>query len=430
MADTIFAPATASGRAGVGIIRISGPRAHAIGRNLCGSLPEPRVAALRSLRDADGAVIDQALVLVFAAGASFTGEDVVELHHHGSVAVVARVLDVLSAQDGARPAKAGEFTRRSLDNGVLDLSQVEGLADLIDAETEEQRRQALRVMDGELSRLVQGWRRDLQRSAALIEATIDFADEDVPVNVWPEVRQLLSGVALEIADQLSGADAARQVQTGFEVAIVGRPNSGKSSLINRLSRRDIALTSDIAGTTRDVIEARLVVAGQLVTFLDTAGLRETEDVVERLGIDRARSRAATADLRIFLLEQGQSMPDSSVAVLDGDIILIGKDDDGDLGGISSRTGVGIDTLLETIADRLRDLTSGASLLIRERHKVAMDSSASALRSALIRLEQDEPLAELVAADVRTGITALDELIGRIGVEDVLGEIFSSFCIGK
>ena len=430
MTDTIFAPATASGRAGVGIIRISGPRAHAIGRNLCGSLPEPRVAALRSLRDADGAVIDQALVLVFAAGASFTGEDVVELHHHGSVAVVARVLDVLSAQDGARPAKAGEFTRRSLDNGVLDLSQVEGLADLIDAETEEQRRQALRVMDGELSRLVQGWRRDLQRSAALIEATIDFADEDVPVNVWPEVRQLLSGVALEIADQLSGADAARQVQTGFEVAIVGRPNSGKSSLINRLSRRDIALTSDIAGTTRDVIEARLVVAGQLVTFLDTAGLRETEDVVERLGIDRARSRAATADLRIFLLEQGQSMPDSSVAVQDGDIILIGKDDDGDLGGISSRTGVGIDTLLETIADRLRDLTSGASLLIRERHKVAMDSSASALRSALIRLEQDEPLAELVAADVRTGITALDELIGRIGVEDVLGEIFSSFCIGK
>lgn len=431
MFDTIFAPATAPGRAGVGIIRVSGPLAHEVGIALCGSLPAARTSALRLLRDPrDSSVIDQALILSFDADASFTGEPVVEFHHHGSPAVLTQLMKVLGAFGGTRVAEAGEFTRRSLENGRLDLAQVEGLADLIDSDTDEQRRQALRVMDGELSRLVKTWRANLLRAIALIEATIDFADEDVPVDVFPEVRQLLTYVSAGMNGQLAGAKAAKQVRTGFEVAIVGRPNSGKSSLINKLSRRDVALISDIAGTTRDVIEVRLEVAGQLVTFLDTAGLRETSDVVEGLGVELAIKRATSADLRIFLLASDQDQPDDGVQPQSHDLIIYGKDDDGVRSGVSSHTGAGIDQLLDNIGRQLGDLTQGSSLLIRERHQQAMMTAVEYIGVALSSIKMDSFVTELIAEDVRSAIMALDKLIGQIGVEDVLGEIFSSFCIGK
>jgi len=431
MLDTIFAPATSPGRAGVGIIRISGPLAHATAERLCGTLPDHRSSALRWVRDSrDGSKIDQALILRFDAHGSFTGEPVVEIHHHGSPAVLSQLVKVLADQPGLRIADAGEFTRRSLENGRLDLSQVEGLADLLDADTESQRRQALRVMDGELSRLVVSWHADLLRSIALIEATIDFADEDVPVDVYPEVRSLIGRVLGDMKSQLSGAKAAADIRSGFEVAIVGRPNTGKSSLINRLSRRDVALISEYAGTTRDVIEARLDVSGHAVTFLDTAGLRETSDVVEGMGIDLAKRRANSADMRIFLLEPDQVGPDDTIEVQAHDLIIHGKDDDGSKGGVSSLSGCGIERLLKDIEVRLNYLTSGSSLLIRERHQVAMRAGAEYLGNALSSLDEDYSGPEFVAEDLRSAIHALDQLIGRIGVEDVLGDIFSSFCIGK
>ncbi|WP_373050624.1 tRNA uridine-5-carboxymethylaminomethyl(34) synthesis GTPase MnmE, partial [Thalassovita aquimarina] len=303
--DTIFALATAHGKAGVAVIRVSGPLAHSAGERLAGMLPDPRKAGLRLLRDGQGVRLDEALVLTFPDKSSFTGEAVVELQLHGSVAVVASVLRELGNMDGLRQAEPGEFTRRALENGRLDLAQVEGLADLIEAETEAQRRQALRVLSGDLGNRAEEWRRDLIRAASLLEATIDFADEDIPVDVSPEVNELLDRVIASLSKEIAGVSAAERVRTGFEVAIVGAPNVGKSTLLNALAGRDAAITSEYAGTTRDVIEVRMDLAGLPVTLLDTAGLRETQDKVEEIGIKRARERAGLADLRVFLVEGDQ-----------------------------------------------------------------------------------------------------------------------------
>ncbi len=271
--ETIFALASARGKAGVAVFRISGPQALAAGEVLVGHLPAPHRAGLRRIV-ADGEVIDDGLVLVFPQGESFTGEPVVELQVHGSVAVAAALGRVLSAMPGLRLAEPGEFTRRALANGRLDLAQVEGLADLIDAETEAQRRQAERVLQGAVAERVAEWRKLLVRVTALVEATIDFADEDVPVNVAPEVEALLDRLGGELRREIAGSRVAERVRDGFEVAIVGAPNTGKSTLLNALAGREAALTSEVAGTTRDVIEVRMDLDGVPVTLLDTAGLHE------------------------------------------------------------------------------------------------------------------------------------------------------------
>ena len=267
--DTIFALATAPGKAGVAVVRVSGPEAGQAGARLFGTLPAPHHARTRILKDANGHRLDQALVLFFPAGQSFTGEDVLELHLHGSVATVNAVLRVLGDMPGLRIAEPGEFTRRALENGCLDLAQVEGLADLIDAETEAQRKQALRVLSGDLGKTAESWRSDLIRAAALIEATIDFADEEVPVDVTPEVEALLARVSSSLETEIAGVQTAERIRTGFEVAIVGAPNVGKSTLLNALAGREAAITSEYAGTTRDVIEVRMDLAGLPVTLLDT-----------------------------------------------------------------------------------------------------------------------------------------------------------------
>ncbi|MDR0807964.1 MAG: tRNA uridine-5-carboxymethylaminomethyl(34) synthesis GTPase MnmE [Gemmobacter sp.] len=429
--DTIYALATARGRAGVAVIRLSGPLAHQVIETLTGlPLPAERVAALRRIVWRDD-LLDDALVMIFGAGRSFTGEPVAELHLHGSLAIVGSVLRILGEFSGVRLAEPGEFTRRALENGRLDLAQVEGLADLIDAETEAQRRQAFRVFAGHVGRKVEDWRRILLRIAALMEATIDFVEEDVPVDVLPEVRNLAYRLLDEMRAELAGAAVAERVRDGFEVAIVGVPNAGKSTLLNELAGRDAAITSDVAGTTRDIIEVRMDMRGLPVVLLDTAGLRETADPVEQIGVDRARTRAEAADLRIFLLETPQDRP--ILEVRPGDIVVLGKGDlwplfDGRR--ISGKTGLGIDRLIDDIGAALAARTAGSSLLIRERHRIAISGAVRALEEALFRLDAMGDQIELAAESVRYGMRALDQLIGRIGVEDVLGEIFSSFCIGK
>lgn len=426
--DTIFALASAPGKSGVAVLRISGPTAHDALRHLAGDIPPARQAALRVLRSG-GEVLDEALVLTFAAGASFTGEAVAELHLHGSGAVTRAVLQVLSAMPGLRQAEPGEFTRRALENGRLDLAQVEGLADLIDAETEAQRRQALRVLSGSIGRRAELWRNHLIRAAALLEATIDFADEDVPVDVTPEVLALLERLLADFRAEVEGARAAERVRSGFEVAVMGRPNSGKSTLINWLAGRYVALTSDVPGTTRDVIEVRMEIEGLPATFLDTAGLRETEDGIEAMGIARALDRARSADLRVFLLDD-DGLPDE-LQPREGDILVQGKGDLGGAGaGVSGLTGAGVSELIDRIAAELASRVPGDGALTRERHRLAMLRAIGALEAARSAVKDGASRPEIATEDIRSANRALDSLVGRIGVEAVLDEIFASFCIGK
>lgn len=427
--DTIYALASARGKAGIAVVRISGPFAFSAGRALAGDLPPARRTSLRRLRWR-GDVLDQALVVVFDADHSFTGEEVVELHLHGSVAIINAVLDALGQIDGLRLAEPGEFSRRALINERLDLAQIEGLGDLIEAETEAQRKQAMQIFSGALGQKADSWRKTLIRAAALIEATIDFADEDVPVDVTGEVIDFIDKTAESLRAEAAGAHAAERVREGFEVAIIGPPNVGKSTLLNALAGRDAAITSEIAGTTRDVIEVRMDLRGIAVTFLDTAGLRESDDVVERIGIARARTRAEAADLRIFLLEN----PDDSLgmAAQPDDIIALSKADlrQGDDFAISGATGTGVDILITRIAAVLETRAASASSATHLRHRQAITRALNALDLARIEVMNGPDRAEIAAEELRSAIRALDSLVGRVDVEHILDEIFASFCIGK
>lgn len=427
--DTIYALATARGRSGLAVVRVSGPAAYAAGLALCSTLPAARVAGLRRLVWR-GELLDEALVVSFAEGASFTGESVLELHCHGGPAVVGAVLRALAEQPGLRLAEPGEFTRRALENGVLDLAQVEGLADLIDAETEAQRRQAVRVLSGSVGKKVDGWRRDLIRAGALLEATIDFADEDVPVDVSPEVLALIDRLMTDLGREAAGVAAAERIRDGFEVAIVGAPNAGKSTLLNQLAGREAAITSEIAGTTRDVIEVRMEIAGLPVTFLDTAGLRDTEDRLERAGIDRALARAQAADLRLFLTD-GSVVP--GLQPLDDDLVVTGKSDtiSGISGlAVSGKTGAGVPELMARIGEILGERVGSAGALVRERHRVAVTTAIAALAESRAEVLRLDSRVELAAEHLRQAVRGLDALVGRVDVDDLLGEIFASFCIGK
>jgi tRNA modification GTPase len=428
--DTIFALATAQGKAGVAIVRVSGDLAFQSVEKLTGRPLASGRPSLRNIYESTGGLIDQALILAFDKGASFTGEQSVEFQLHGSPAIVAAVTRQLSDLDGFRVAEPGEFTRRALLNGQLDLAQVEGLADLIEAETEAQRIQAIRVFDGRLGELTSSWRSRLIRAAALLEATIDFADEEVPVDVTPEVSDLLNSVNDELTSEAEGSKVAERIRNGFEVAIVGPPNVGKSTLLNRLAGREAALTSTIAGTTRDIIEVRLDLNGLPVTVLDTAGIRDTEDEIEALGVDLATRRAEGADLRVFLSETGAD--DWPVKQMDGDIQITAKADLGASSGlgVSGLTGDGVSELINQITIELGRRASGGSNLIRERHRIAIRECLAALSIARNRLSEDNSNSEIIAEDIRMSVRALDPLIGSVGVENILDEVFSSFCLGK
>lgn len=428
--NTIFALATPRGKSGVAVIRISGPGVRKVADNICAGVAPSHQARLRQITGQDGALLDQALTLFFQAPNSFTGEDVLELQLHGSTATVNAVLAELGGMPGLRMADAGEFTRRALENGRLDLAQIEGLADLLEAETEAQRKQALRVFSGALGVRADEWRSKAIRAAALLEATIDFADEDVPEDVTDEVRALIDSTSVELQAESKGSHIAERIRDGFEVAIVGAPNVGKSTLLNALAGRDAAITSEVAGTTRDVIEVRMDLHGLPVTFLDTAGLRETSDHVESIGIKRALQRAEAAELRIFLLEKAEK-PENLVVRAD-DIIVQAKVDlgAGNGLGVSGLTGLGLDALIARITEVLEKRAAGSQTAIRARHRQAIDKALVALVQARIEVEAGPDRSEFAAEELRTAIRALDSLIGRVDVEDLLDEIFASFCLGK
>lgn len=424
--DTIVALATARGRAGVAVIRVSGPEAFVVCAAVAGPVPAPRRAALRDLRGPDGALIDRGLVLAFAPPASFTGEPVVEFQTHGSPAVISALIDACLKVPRIRAAEAGEFTRRAFHAGKLDLTEVEALADLLDAETESQRRQAMKVLDGTLARVVEAWRESLLNALALCEASVDFADEDVPADLAATALADVRTVSQSISSQIAGRAASERLRDGFEVAIIGAVNAGKSTLLNALSGREAAITSARAGTTRDVIEVRMEIGTLPVTLIDTAGLRETEDEIEQLGIARGRKRAQDADLRIYL----KSRPDEEPKGLKpDDIVVLSKADHWRLEGISAQTGEGITELLERVQTRLASATGESSLFSRARHFDKLTRALAHLGRAEDELRRGG-LWEVAAEELRLALRALDGLVGRVDVEDVLGRIFASFCIGK
>ena len=426
--DTIFALASAPGKAGISIVRLSGPLAIIVAEKLTKSKLKEKQPNLRVIYDSDNHFIDQALILIFSKPYSFRGEIVVEFHLHGSSAVVSSVIKLLGNFKGLRSAEAGEFTRCALENGKIDLAQVEGLADLIDAETDAQHKQAARIFNGALGEKTKEWRAKLVKAGALLVATLDFADEEVPEEVTPEVEKLINMVLSDLDKEIIGVQTAERIRSGFEVAIVGAPNLGKSTLLNYLVGRDAAITSNVSGTTRDVIEVKLDLRGLPVTILDTAGIRKSDDKVEEIGISRALERSSLSDLRIVLTEDGEYP--SGLKKRDTDIICIAKDDQGNRGGVSGKTGAGIDRLKNNIWDILNDKAQYVGIATRERHKSSMVNAKKFLGNAVVSLRDGPEYYDITAEEIRAATSALDSLIGRIGVEDVLDEVFSSFCLGK
>lgn len=439
--DTIFALASGAGRAGVAVVRVSGPRAaYALAAMTLRPLPPPRQASLRRLFDPTlGEPLDDALVLYFPQPASLTGEDVVELHLHGGRAVMAAVTDVLAAIGGLRVARPGEFTRRAFEAGKLDLTEAEALADLIEAETEGQRRQALRQLEGGLARQADAWGETLLEAMALLEAAIDFPDEGLPQDLADRVAPLLRGLQESLSQHLADYRRGERVREGFRIAILGAPNAGKSTLMNRLTQRETAIVSEQPGTTRDVVEARLEIAGFAVWIADTAGLRDTTDPVEAEGVKRALAAAQDADLRILVVDStAEAPPSSGVPLAPGDLVLLNKMDaasvsfpptDANTLRISAKTGQGLTQLrakLEEVVTERLGMTEVAPLT-RLRHREAVEEAASCIGQALQALPDG---IELASEDLRMASRALGRLRGHIDVERILDQIFAKFCIGK
>jgi tRNA modification GTPase len=460
--STIFALSSGRPPAAIAVVRISGPRAGDALKALIGRVPEPRKAALARVRDpASGEVIDEALALWFPAPHSETGEDVAELQLHGGHAVIAAVLDALAAMDGCRMAEPGEFTRRAFENGHLDLTAVEGLADLIAAETPAQRRQAYRQLKGLIGDRAEAWRRRLIEALALVEARIDFADEaDVPENLVEPALRAANELRDEIKASLADGGRGERLREGLVVAIAGPPNAGKSTLLNRLARREAAIVSPYPGTTRDVIEVHLDLAGYPVTLLDTAGIRDSNDPVEQEGVRRARARAAMADLVLWVTDASvdggwagdaaRKIPDAELWWLRNKIDLAADAYAGRSESraqneinrsftISAGTGPGMDGLVEALADFCKAFFAATetTLVTRARHRHVLQHAVAALDRALAQDAGSEELIaeeliaeELIAEELRSAATALGRLTGRVDVEDILDLIFREFCIGK
>jgi tRNA modification GTPase len=449
--QTIYAVSTAPGKAAVAMVRLSGPGTGDAVRRLVGDLPTPRRASLRAIRDpATGEVIDRGIVLWLRAPATFTGEDMAELQVHAGRAVIADLLAALGSEPGLRPAEPGEFAKRAFLNGKVDLTAAEGIADLVEADTAAQRRQALRQLDGEFGRLVEAWRERLVRALARVEAEIDFADENLGGSEEVRVRHDMSCLSREITQYLDDGRRGERLREGLSVAIVGPPNAGKSSLLNYLARREAAIVSTVAGTTRDVIEVHLDIGGYPVVLADTAGMRTAADEVEEEGVRRALARAHAADLRLVVVEAGAwpEVDPGTLKLIDKDSILVlnkidlvGGREGMDAVTLGDRTERAEATVVVSITrgDRLGELVAAldravaarletgteAPAITRARHRAALSDCVAALE----RYESAPP-GELAAEDLRLALRALGRITGRVGVEDILDVVFRDFCIGK
>lgn len=437
---TIFALASAPGRGGVSVFRLSGPQAGAILVTLSGRpLPPARIATrIRLARD--GEDIDDGLALYFPAPRSFTGEEVVELHVHGGRAVAAALSEAL-LDLGLKPAEPGEFSKRAFLNGKLDLTRAEAIADLVDAETSAQRRQALRQLDGGLARLAEGWRGDIIRALALMEAVIDFSDEGVPDGLVDTVAGLVDGLIADMERHLSEGRRGERLRDGIHIAILGAPNAGKSSLLNRLAGREAAIVSAMAGTTRDIIEIHLDLGGWPVVVADTAGLRDAAEDIEAEGIRRALAKAEAADLKLAVFDAGQwpELDGPTRSMVDGDaLVVLNKMDLAGAGlpekidgrpvlAVSARTGEGLDPLLSALTAEVsrRFATGFAPALTRVRHRSAVEDCVAALRSFDPQAE-----IELAAEDLRLAAAVIGRITGRVEVDELLDVVFREFCIGK
>jgi tRNA modification GTPase len=452
MNDTIFAPATAAGRAAVAVVRISGPNARKVLRALAGRLPAPRRASFRRLCGADGERLDEALVLWFPAPRSYTGEDVAELQLHGGPAVVGEVTRALVAL-GLRLAEPGEFTRRAFEAGRLDLDQAEAVADLIDAETEAQARQALDQLAGALGARYAAWRGALAEALAYLEAAVDFPDEEVPADVAARATPAIERLTVELAAALGDARRGERVREGYRIALVGAPNAGKSQLLNALLARDAAIVTATPGTTRDVIEVPLVLAGYKALVADMAGLRTASEAIEAEGVRRARAWAEEADLRLWVADGAASdgaWREVLGAVTSGDLLVLNKSDlptgcdaaraaaaakDAGLACIclSALTGEGVEALKAKLGERIVADLAGSDFpaVTRARHERLLAEALDHLRRARADLETPAlEIPEIAAEDLRLAARALERITGRIGADDILDVIFASFCIGK
>lgn len=435
--STIFALSSAPGRAGVAVIRVSGPKARHSLESLAGPLPDPRMVALRTIRHpTSGEILDRAVVFWFAGPRSETGEDIAEFQLHGGPAVVRSVLAALSEMPGFRLAEPGEFTRRAWLNGRLDLTEVEGLGDLVHAETDAQRRQAMRQAAGEVAKRYDDWRTAIIEATALVEAAIDFSDEaDVASASYEGAASRVAALVNELSDHLADGHRGEIVRDGYRVVLMGPPNAGKSSLLNALARRDAAIVSEEAGTTRDVIDVRLDLAGLPVVITDTAGLRDAQGAIEREGIRRSMAAGQGAHLIVWLSETGEAPPVESPFSRETILVIRSKSDLGDSNSgnadmaISAKTGSGMDRLIAEMTRRA--IAAGGDghqpVVSQVRHRAHLEDAKGALQAFLDGAEDD---IELRAEDLRRATASLGRITGRVDAEDVLDRIFSSFCIGK